>query len=288
MRIKKIIDSYVKSHFDLSIGTGAAIAALVQSENAIYVDAKGVALEVIKYNENIDTIIINVETIARNIINSIDTTIRDKAINSYQEYIHTLVKKEILYIDNILEGRVRKDVYFFFPNYKKVYDIYYTQKRKTAPTKRELAKIAIENISYSLSRKADKLDINYIVDEYKLDIRGDVLLLTHYGHDLLNYKRNKRLKLLESHTGNVIDYTKFNKKYRNSTGKDTSRLPWNEILVMCIGTETITSPLRGSLGMILDLAEDKKWTPNTSIDKVISDLRRIDKLKDFTKFKGIY
>jgi len=288
MKIKQMIDDYVKSHFQLSLGTGSAIAAIAASTDTIYIDVKGEALDVKKYRGNIDSLVINVETLTRNIIQAIPTTIREKAINSYQEYLLELVVREMHYIDNLLEGKFKKGVYFLFPDYEKVYMAYYMPKRKHLPTKKEAAEKAIEDIAFSISKKAGKLDINFIIDDYKIGLRGDVLLLTHYGHDLMNYKKNKNLKLIESHTGRVIDYTGFNKKYRNSTKADASRLPWDEVLMMVLGTETIKSPIRGAMALVLEAAEKNKWTPNTTRDKIVANLSRIDELKDFTKFKGLY
>ena len=288
MGIKEVIDNYAKTHFDLSIGTGSAIAAIVEQERKGYIDREGKELSINRYSNNIDYLVINVETICRNIIEAIDGSVRYKAINMYQEYIYELALREITYIDNILQDKFTKGVYFFFPNYDRVYDAYYMQKKKPVPSKKELIRSTISNITYTLSRKASRLDINYISEDYKLGLNGDVLLLTHYGHDLLNLRSNKKLKLLESHTGVVIDSSKFNKKYRNNIKADVSRLPMNEVLMMILGSETITSPVRGALGMVLEVAEKYNWTPNTTIDKVRNDLSRVKELKDFTKFKGIY
>jgi len=286
--IKNMIDNYTKTHFDLSIGTGAAIAAITSPTDTVFTDSKGEALSITMYNKPIDYLVINVETLARNIIAAIDTSIKRKVINDYQDYIHELVVREIMYIDNLIDASIKKGVYFFFPNYDKVYNVYYTRKKKGIPSMQEEIERALGSISYAISLKASKLDINYIVDDYKIPLKGDVLILTHYGHDLLNIRYNKSLKLLESHTGKVLDYKHFNKKYRNSSKLDTSRLPWLEQLVMVCGTETIVSPVRGALKMVVELAERKGWNVNTSKDKVVNDLRTIKELKDFSKFKGVY
>jgi len=283
-----MIDAYTKSHFDLSIGTGAAIAAITQANNTVYVAGDGSSLDVKVYTGSIDYLVVNVETIARNIIQAIDSSIRSKVLNSYISYIYELVIREIIYIDNITDSKTNKGVYFFFPNYKKVYDVYYTQKRKALPTQRELLREAVDNISFSISKKANGLNINYILDDHIIKLKGNILFLTHYGQDLLNYKHNHNIKLLESHTGKVIEYTNFNKKYRNSIKADVSRLPWNEVLVMCIGTETITSPVKGALRKVLEVAEKNNWNPNTSMEKVRNNLSKVQELKDFTKFKGVY
>lgn len=283
-----MIDDYVKSHFDLSIGTAAAIAALVQATDIVYTDSQGVALDIKRYNGNVDTLIVNVETITRNIIQAIDTTIRDKVINSYQEYLYELVVREIEYIDNLLEDKLEKGVYFLFPDYTKVYDIYYMPKKRMVPTKKDIMNEAISNITFSISKKAERLNINYISHDFQIHMKGDVLILTHHAHDLLNVKYNSKLKLLESHTGSVIDSSNFNKKYKNSTKLDTTRLPWNETLVFILGTAAIASPGRGNLKIVLDIAQKNKWIPSTSLAKVKANLQRNNDIKDFVKFKGVY
>lgn len=139
---------------------------------------------------------------------------------------------------------------------------------RTANTHLQQAYLGTENLCLAgIIKEADK---NGVL-KFHTKIKGtgvNALILTHSPIDLLWAGSFQKLRLLESHTGAVKSKSQWNTKLTN--GKELTRIPFNRLTVQVFGdnnTYFSAMPIKIKKAL-LDLAEQYKWTPVTTDDKV--------------------
>lgn len=97
---------------------------------------------------------------------------------------------------------------------------------------------------------------------------GRTLCLTHVPSDLLSYRKFEELMLLESHTGKIKQHAAFNTKFSN--GSELSNIPFNGFTLSIFGDNNVL--LYQAPGKIrravLEIATKYDWTPLTTREKI--------------------
>lgn len=233
----------------VSIGTSLAIEGL-QSHN------------IPKY----DNLWINVRTIYRNLIASVDTATRDSA--SPDDVAAAMLDD----IQHVNEG-------VFTITQGRVVPVYYLSAPETLANVLPEAIVRspqtpLQKATAELSEAAIRIVVKELGDKNVLRFRpilsgtGVTLLLTHFPTDLLGRKNFAELMLLESHTGKIKRYAEFNSKL--TSGNSLAQLPFNGFILTMFGDNNVLlkqAPPK-IRAMVLELADKYRWTPVTTRDKI--------------------
>jgi len=105
----------------------------------------------------------------------------------------------------------------------------------------------------------------------------EVYVVTHQALDLVSQYEFGRLFLLESHTGKVKTPSEWITKL--STSDKYRHLPFNLFTLQCLGDRSneFYSLGRSVSTELVDISEKGRWTPNTSLTKVRSDVKKYAK-----------
>lgn len=267
------------SAFPVSVGTSLALESIASGEYPPIDPNRKIPNQVII--SNYDEMWINLHTLFRNFIGSMDRT-----------YVPRLAADEVL---NVLleEMEIISEVISTasFSNTKMVYyactyeslnsPILYKFSRlrvDTTDMQKFLTKLFTDTIKALIktqkeSKDLEKFDIRFLDSELKKPIKDTIiiknkgLIITHKAFDLLSHVNFSVLDLLESHTGVLkpreMWYTKF---YQ---GKELSRIPFCNGMLQVFGDSETFSPMDIKLRKdIIDLAEKYKWTQVTTREKI--------------------
>jgi hypothetical protein len=103
------------------------------------------------------------------------------------------------------------------------------------------------------------------------EVKTKAIMLSHHVWDLLTYEKFNTLDLLESHTGVLKKKAMWYTKYFG--GADNPPMPFHRKLYYIFGDKDTLKPVNVNLRKtIKELAEKKKWSGVTTIDKVMFDL----------------
>lgn len=114
------------------------------------------------------------------------------------------------------------------------------------------------------------------IDTQMPSANGNAWIITHLPIDLLNRYQFTSLKLLQSHTGKLVDPVNWNKtifaneKYR--------RMPFNSFTLSIFGDRSKQfsgHPIRVRK-RVFELALDRKWTPLTTMEKIRYDMKHVE------------
>lgn len=107
-------------------------------------------------------------------------------------------------------------------------------------------------------------------------VRGRALLFSHVVTDLFIRYDFTTLDLLESYTAAIKERHQWYTKLTN--GKELTCMPFNKFTLAVFGDKSVyLSPQGLSVRRrLLKLAEDEKWTTITSMDKIHSDLKKLE------------
>jgi len=213
-----------------------------------------------------DYVWVNLRTLYRNLIASVDTATRDMA-DPYT--VGQVMVEEMEHIrDAVLtltQGRIHVQWYLSNP----------------ATLVKALPDAIIRSPQTDLQKHVDQLcnaALEYVVKtvgkEHVLQFSpllqgpGRTLALTHMPTDLLNHRSFAELMLLESHTGKIKRYAEFNTKFTN--GSDLTHIPYNGFTLTIFGDNNVL--LRQAPGKlrkaILDIAQKYNWTAMTTREKI--------------------
>ncbi len=267
------------SSFGISIGTSLALESLFGVDTKVY--DKDRIIEPISIS-SYSKYYINVYTLVRNIYGALQTEDLNKIIfeNSHkQELIETFLG-EVELINQLFDNS-SCELWYFIPNYSNVTNRKFIKANKKV-TKKDQIHINTISIVKRLSDELNKLNVNIIEDTYKLPATDEkVLITTHITPDLLNIKYIRNLDLLEAYTGVLKKKISFNSKYPKSKVIDTSRLPFNELLLRLLGDGyLLPNPMVNLRKNINEISRVKLWTPLTTRDKVIADLKSDPDVKE--------
>ena len=260
------------SSFPISIGTALALETLFTGELPPYDEDRAIP-------DRVDPALykghfFNIKTLIRNILGAVPN--KDMALMDVEGGVFTLLQ-EIDVIKTLYREQTHGECapYFYlldFRRWRKYRDI--VTPREPSPGRlKEISYIenvvtsAMEDLEYDNNFRSYK---DYITDASGVD---RYLITTHYPHDLLSYKRLRRLALLESHTGILKERDKWYTKYHKVGKEDMSTLPFLERLLYFFGDNVMFQPRRlTDRRRLLDLSRRKRWTPHTSEEKVRHNL----------------
>ncbi len=263
------------SAFPLSIGTSLALESLFKGRQDPYDPQR----EIPKI-DNIDDyklILINVNTLIRNIVGSVDYKLAE--FLTEREIIIAL-RQEILTIIDILihEGEDKIKPYFYSRNYSLIKKTFFKAKvvKFNEPTTAKQI-IAGNQITKTLKILKEDSEFSFIhwVGLSLIDrINTSAIMISHIPYDLLSWNKFNKLDLLESHTGILKTRKDFYTKYANSKKVDLSHIPFQRRLLAILGDNTMFKPFpQAARQLIIDLSNNFNWTAVTTEEKVNHDVR---------------
>lgn len=281
----EVFNTRTCSSFGLSIGTGLALESIFQPTHERYDKERKIPNKIDIKNYNI--LAINVMTLARNIIESVNS----KEIE-FEELAKLKCLEGVLIAElNILEGLIFGEdikIYAYLPDHE------FISSKLNKGKKDTFTKVASRGLLLYKSLSKMKFDncsvkVHSGSKFFKLNFKNSdrILLFSSYSYDFLN---NFNISMLESHTGLLLTKERFNKRYKKLGDKSYDMLPYDELLLYLLG-DNLTSMLctkgESIRKAIYNLAIDKKWNPRTSIITIRSEISRNpvinEAMKNFTR-----
>lgn len=259
------IDNRVKGQFPLSIATSLAFEGLFgimqETENP-----KNPPLNTFKH------VWINIRTLFRNIHGSVDKEIESQLLPG--DYSNAIIE-EMSIINGILNDKNPNiKIHYYVCTYQTLSRIYPFAVFKEVKTDKQKEYAALENSMLGiLFKHFGNSDSNvHIFDTFIIAPVSHILLLTHYPFDLINVKGGDHVALLESHTGVVKLKPQWNTKLNT---RDYIRLPFDRMTVQLFGDSGgLLKPYpRDFRDKLLKLASEKKWTSETTKDRILQSIR---------------
>jgi hypothetical protein len=254
--------------FPISIATSLAL----EGAFGIHPDLPPVSTPpILKYSE----LWINVRTLFRNLMGSLDKDTHNSAIPSR---LAEEILLEMDTIDAIVSeySKSRTKVVYYFSNYNGIETKYKHAVPRLDNTDAQKTYTALQNSCMEYVLKESQLSSR--VKGFDLKIKGDpgtlALILTSYAFDLIASKSFARLSLLESHTGKIKEKAQFYTKYYN--GKDLANIPFREDLLTIFGDSSHFRPMALKLREeIIAVATKYSWTHVTTLDKIKYSINEI-------------
>lgn len=265
----------------LSIGTHLALETFFHNKMLeVYdKDREFEKLDPNKYTHHV----FNIYTIIRNILHSITETNVKEQVLLHSDFIPTL-KTEIDIISKMYKSTKCTPV-LFYPNYDKIYKNY-NKGKETGDTAVYREHMMIKSVLKKLDARETIHSVNdgkgHTIPSLGRKEEVKVVITTNIPVDLFNFKC--KLDLLESHTGKLKTPSMFNSKYHTVGKLDLSHLPWVEELVYLLGEDNIVLPTKlGTRRRVIELSKEYNWTPLTTREKVVSNLKRDKDLATFVR-----
>lgn len=259
---RQILSERAVGQYPVSIATSLAIESLL----GILPDAPTDKPEI----DDVDVIMINVRTLFRNVLGSIDGSFREK-LTEYT--LAECIAREFTTIESILserrDGRIIVELYHC--SYKDIISGFSKGILKTPNTPAQKAYQVMETATLDELKDSFKsTPVSQYNAKFKdTNLRG--VILTHYPVDLLNRYAFSSLKLLESHTGAIKPPLLWNTKLHN--GKENTFIPFDRMSLQIFGDGVTFSPAPIKIRkLLLEIGVLNKWTPATTKDKVINDV----------------
>lgn len=159
--------------------------------------------------------------------------------------------------------------YLYVPTYRSLAHKFRHNEAKSKFSPKQETQRRAENAAITLFAGNTDLDIQ-TVDYVLPRMQGDVLILSHYAIDLLNYKRLGSLRLLESHHGTI----KMRSEWITKLSKNANyrQLPFNEFAIQLLGDgELIVGQSVSHRNVVTEVAKKHRWSP---LKTSMSDQRR--------------
>ncbi len=279
MRLDAILNDRTTSSFGLSIGTALAIESIFGTDNNVYDKTR----EVIPIHINdYKYYYINIYTMLRNIYTAVPSKELGILLDNtgHKKIILNVLYQEIEILNNLFNN-MKCEIVYFLPDYSKVTKRVFLRSNRKISRKEQIYINSLSLVS-EISKELEDMNVHMLEDTYKLDAdTNKILITTHIAPDLLNTSYVKHLYLLESHTGKLKTKLEFNSKYPKSKVIDTTRLPFNEILLRLLGDNFILDdPIVNFKREIEAIANDRNWNPTTTETKVIANLKSNVDIRD--------
>lgn len=244
--------------FSVSIGTSIAIETIFNlNDNVPPVNPAPYT----KYK----MILINVRTLLRNLFGAVNLQLKEEW--NATRYLERL-RMEIDKIPEIIANQSKDGIstVFYIATLRDLEREFPKAILKRVSTKAVSGQHyeAVEQycIAQIMSLALDK-KINVFITQYKLPVVDErTLILTHMPIDLLSYRHNPAVDLLESHTGTIKPRFRWHTKLR---GSGLDRIPFDNWSIQLFGDgKTFNAyPIKYRNAMIA-LANDKKWGQNVT------------------------
>jgi hypothetical protein len=261
-----ILDNRATSSFTISIGTALALESLFKGDKPVYDNTRVIPEQV--NLQSYDSFYINVFTLYRNILGSVDTKL---AVQVSANEIVEVLENEIELIKSLVyastQGKTK--VVLYASEYKGLVNKHphaFIQKPTTDRQMFYNAKMQ-ETINKFIQTQ-NKENIQLYSLELIPTVREKSLILTNYAYDLLSFNKFSQLDLLESHTGILktknLFYTKLTK------GKELIRIPFNNFSIQVFGDSNTFSPQPNAIRTkVIELSEQYSWTQLTTKDRLV-------------------
>lgn len=239
------------SKIPVSIPTAAAIESLIALQT-----------------EWVDQLWINLRTLHRNLLSSVDTSVRD--VVTAQDVVEVLRTEIAVLIGAIPElSQNKTKLVFYCCNFSDLELILPNAILKPNRTDLQikLAQLEIDVMKILLK---DKEVTGFKEFKTKLNgENGDALVITHHPIDLLSANTFNRLRLLESHTGAIKPKSEWNTKL--TKGNDITNIPFNKFSLQVFGDNNIalTQMDQKTREVVLHLAQQNRWSPVTTMDRIV-------------------
>jgi hypothetical protein len=262
-----LLNGRTTSAFPLSIGTSLAFEAIFTGKVASY-DPDKAPPKIVDIN-NYNEMWVNVATLFRNLNGAIP---KDSPLIYDKNYLANTISQEIALIESLIND-----------NGALCSPIFYYSTYSDLKSKEDKVKITLRHPNTDLQKKYDSLlksvtdkvlenksiDIKELKGYPKPNNKVNGLILTHVPYDLLSKHNFDSLELIESHTGQLKPFRKWNTKYKKVEGEDMSILPFTSKLLPVFGDNYTFSPwpLKARL-LILEIAKKYEWSPLTTNDRI--------------------
>jgi len=222
---------------------------------------------------SVKRVYINVRTLIRNLINGLDADGKDMVT---AEPVFEAVAEEMEIISAAIsrQGNAGNSVVFYAPSYVSLNKKFRFAKLWKPSTPRQIALAAIEeSVTRQLAKEVRTVAILHMDTDFPGNL-PESLLLTHYPVDLLSRYSFKRVDLLESHSGVIKPFSQWYTKLGSS--KELTNVPFNRLTLQVFGdggNHFFAGPNPWKKA-VLELAEERNWTPVTSNELVVDSIRR--------------
>lgn len=247
----------------VSIGSALAIEAAL----GVYPERPQTPMPLGRYDE----VWVNVYTVFRNLYGSL-TAEAQKGVLPGEMYLG--MKDDMAGIEFALsQAKPKIRVVFYLNDYSGLARKYPDATIKFPQTllQKQYAEIEHDTLTLLSKRPPEGL----ILQSDTLAITGNhkaALIITHFAVDLLARYQFSRLDLLESHSGAIKPSPMWNTKLGTA---EIKHLPFHAFTLQIFGdksTQFVAQPL-ALRKAILKLAEDRAWTPMTSMMKIVADIK---------------
>lgn len=258
-----------KGQFPLSIGTSLAIESLLGIHPEIHHTTNPLS--------QFDVLYVNLRTLFRNLYTSFSS--KEALLLSDNQLTETLFD-ELSVIADVLKTETDVSLRIFAPQYT---NLEMTPEVLLRLDNTELQKIytkrmvnVTRKVVASYNQPTNPTENHILIPQNLLkdkDYRR-TLMMTNFALDLCARRQFKNLELLETHTGKIKPYRLWYTKYYN--GNKLPEMPFRLDLLTILGDNTLyrnkSTEIRNT---VIDIAKDKKWTPVTTTEKILSNFREI-------------
>lgn len=256
-----------KGQFPISIATSLALESLLN----IHPDTRHNKIPLNVF----DTLWVNVKTLFRNMYTSME---RSQAMDLPTDDLVFGLTDDL---NHLYEFSIehKKDIVLYYSHYSNFNTLYPYAKLRKANTAIQLHYETKMNevFTYLFKKKylIDKKEPNGNIYVYNDIITSkeytNSAMLTHYPYDLLNSYSFSKLILLESHTGQLKDKSKWYTKYYN--GKELPVMPFRLDLMQVFGDKEFFSPAPKKVrDIFIEASKKYHWTPMTTKDRIIQSI----------------
>ena len=278
------IDQEAYSSFNCNIASGIII------ENLLMLKEKDPRNPLLKPK----TMFINGFTLYRNLIECLSGNTESK-VNLLKSKLGEVKVIELFLEDTnyFLNGMVHLDldeIMIYIPDYSKLAKQWplWKSPEKLSPIKY----LTYKSWQHAQIRLLTKFPGVVKRTTYLLPQKPSLYLVTHLAQDLLNYTRTRSTLLVESHTGEIKDYTKWYTKYKKFGKYEMSVFPFNELLLRYLGDNWfLGSDTPKFKKWLYGVAKQYSWNPFTTEKQVLNTIIKKDKIlgnKIKKNFKKIY
>lgn len=251
MSDKVILSTREFGKLPLSVGTSIAIETLKETDTRP------------------QNLFVNVHTLMRNIWASLPTTESPRV--SKAGYTQALGEEMMAIVSVLKDLSPNTAIAFYCPTYQDLIKFLPGARCRTANTDKQkiYAALSSEILNFMVSKR------DVLKNKYGILLMGGnhgpttvpmrTMVFTHHPVDLLSCPSDAIL--LESMTGARKPRPEWHTKLYN--GKEYVRLPFCKLTLTVFGDNTDFSPHPGKLkDVVLKLAEENKWDPNTTNDRI--------------------
>lgn len=221
-----------------------------------------------------ELIYINIRTIIRNILGSVESTIKHQLTVSN---VISTVFEELNAIEHIVakySTGLNRVAYYAcsYSNLKKEFP-YATMKPINSEIQQHYFNLERDTIK-ALLKEPPIQEID-IYDTKLNKPKGKTFIITHLPIDLLSKSNFTELTLLESHTGTLKRHLEWNTKLTKT--KDLIRMPFNRFTLQVFGdnNQLFSGQISKVQKAVIEMAEHYNWNPATTNDRILLGIRQV-------------